>query len=462
MATRAYYTAQSDPWGQMASGVDQLVGNLPRYQALATQSALTRAQTNKLNEGLDARSGVADIIQKAISNPEEFQRNIGALAQNYVQGGGDLKDLGQLVRGAYNVTPGATDAGRMNAALAAGQAVNEDSAFSPEMQNAIAARNSRLATGRDIAVQNAKPIEVSPGSKAFLPASHPLYGRSNGGVLEGSPTEGTVKGSALAAAPPAMQRAAAMAGVTPRNYRTMGGAAGITLDGVTDAASGAPVPQGANIFSTQAQPQADLFGKTMRGDLAEQQGAIKLLNSALNEYRSFTEDPTLFGTAGFVKRTSGDILANAEGVASLLSNGAGAGEAGALATGVKDAVKSIGLSEKDPRFAKMEALAPQIVTGVGALVEMSGRSMSNEDRRMLENALLDKGWASNAADARIKLDQTLKFIAEKYNVNLDLLSGKTPQVDFSAPPSPPPAEPAAKPDLIWDVGKGTWAAPGGG
>lgn len=461
MAARAQYGV--DPLAAPAQALSGLMDNLPRYAAMAAQISENRAQAALNQQKLAAPDSMGDLVAAAVSNPDSFRDNLPAITRAYMQGGGNAKDLGELFRSFGAQVPGMTDAQRMNLAIGAGQSLNENSAFSPSGQDAIAARNNRLAINRSIAEANAKPIDIPAGGTVFLPASNPLAA-SVGSVLRGAPTESTVKGAALAGAPPEMQRAAAMSGVTPRNYRTTDGKAGITLDGVTDAASGAPISQGANIYSTQAQPQDDLFSKNTRGNIVEQQAEIAATADIIKNMRELGRDPTNFGAAALVKGVVGDFASQASALAQLASTGLDANAAQQLNAEIQNIVGQTRI-QKDPALAKLEvyrAILPYKLAAV--LAGQSGRSASDKDVTGMKQTFEEAGLFGNAQDFETKLPVILNQLGFRQGLNEMLLGGKVPHTDFGdaqIAPTPAPA-PAVKPDLIWDVQKGAWVSPGGG
>src|SRR5690606_13243896 len=84
--------------------------------------------------------------------------------------------------------------------------------------------------------------------------------------------------------------------VTPRNYVTADGRSGVTLDGVTDAATGAPLPPGSNVFTGQLQTDdASVLRPSVITDLQRGEIALGDFNTTIDTLRDVAgQDESLF------------------------------------------------------------------------------------------------------------------------------------------------------------------------
>lgn len=312
MANRTYSYYDPVLANKMSALADQFVNGPARAAAARTQAELAQSEIDlnrqKYNTAQDAtlaQQAVAHHVQRGdlASNPV---RQTDLMANLFLSGiNGNA--LGQTYLAMMGADPLATDDQMMRAFTGAGNGTNQNTAFSTAGQNNIAARDNRLAIARDQAtptkdevlgmmlqqqpeaVQLAAlfgPQTIGAGSTVQYAPGDPRATQGNTYTAYKPKTESEVKGEILAGLPADQQlnattghqlspgagmanaagaiyaempQTAAQQGLgrsgsgraTPRNWtHPETGETGITLDGVTDANSGQPIPAGANISQT--------------------------------------------------------------------------------------------------------------------------------------------------------------------------------------------------------------------
>ena len=293
----------------------------------------------------------------------------------------------------------------------------------------------------------AKPVEVDAGQDVYLPPGHPLY--SQMGPFRGRDTKSTMEARVLNSLSPEDQRVAALgqpayganetqargdaftalpagrqavavgptetevkgdmlttdapgyssderkrvtgalpsATRTPRNYLTPGGRRGTTLDGVTDAATGTPLPQGSQVYSnvTSETPQSVEAERLKAAD------SRKRFRGLLEYTRGLAKsDPLNFGFPGFVKGKAQDVRALLTGVSQAL----GYDDAGeALVEARNRAIRSHINPELvsgvfDPTLPQLQSAADLLTfSAAEALANQQGRSISDRDIQVFRNVV---------------------------------------------------------------------------
>jgi hypothetical protein len=421
---------------QAQTGIAQLIGQVPAMRA-ATAAPVAdpgvagpaRAQAATMAKGVrgDARQYISDL-------PNQLAAQGAAFVDS-------PKSLGDLFLFSAANDPNYTDNDVIRAQAGQGGTIGVNDAVSLAGQDRVRAANQ----ANDMAMQDAKPItETQARGAAFglLPpdaqatAVGPTLTEVQGGFANQNVNRlDDLSGpqQSFISAQPSQQ--------TPRNYVSPAGASGITMDGLTDAQSGEPIPQGSSVFTGQVQT-GDAAGLTTGSRTAAQARGQSLRDyqSLSSEVRSIgAQDPTLFGITGNVRRLGQNIVQQLEN-AQLL--GAGAGVSDALAQAEADIAAATNgqydLKNFDPNLSDIEKLSTLLAyNGAAALADQSGRGLSDKDFNMFRKIIGDPtSFFSSQAAFLAGLDRLDKQVEIRLK-NTPGASGAP-----AAPSSPPGSTPA--------------------
>lgn len=226
---------------------------------------------------------------------------------------------------------------------------------------------------------------------------------------------------------------------TPRNYITADGRQGVTLDGVTDAATNEPIPAGAQVFTGQVQGSAAnaMVPASVRGRAMEAEIGADDLMSALDRIDVYASDPANFGLGGIIQRTAQNTLGHARSGVEVL------GGDPAIVEGVERMLPPK-MQGYNPDLAAIDS---ELRTVAFRLKTMVGEDrLSNEDRQEFARIA---GSAANTAEEVRARSATLRRIAAAHDLAVDNVMGAppraTPRPDRGAPPAPAAPQPAAPP-----------------
>jgi len=232
-------------------------------------------------------------------------------------------------------------------------------------------------------------------------------------------------------------------GRTPRNYRAPDGTVHITYDGVSDAATGGPLPGGGYIAGVEGG--AEDTGLTNSTRSGVQQNII-----ANNKFKSLSEmtrqaamaDPNNFGLPGFVKGTAQDLRVIGEGMA-----------VGLGFTGIQQALdetsqKILANPDVDPNLlmgvfdpSRDELLTLSdlmVYSAAEALAGQSGRSVSDKDVQFFKGIVGNpRDFFMNQPKYLAKLTQIERILDRNQQTLGSALNGAP------APAAPAPAAPTA-------------------
>ena len=392
---------------------------------------------------------------------------------------GDTGNLGDVML-ALIANSGGGDEAKANALLGSGKALGVNQSVGIGDREAVRGANAENSLARAMGVVGAqqagaldrtnaqqagtmdrlvytterKPVSVSAGATAFLPPAHPLAGE---GPLRGAPTKSTVQGGLLGehfedlmGLESEQQKALgayidpSSAG-TPRNYLTAEGRQGITLDGMSDAATGEPIPQGSTVFTGQVQPD-DVSGLTTATRTGVQQQGIALneFSDMLGELREVAgSDPTVFGVAGNVRRGAQALGQQAQNLGLLLGRDFDQelGEAAAAFGGTVDP------NAFDPNLTDIQKLATLTAyKAAAALAAQSGRGLSDKDFQNFRQVIGDPtSWTASQPAFMAGLNRVERMVAQNLTRNQALQSGQPAPAAPGAPETPAQAPPAASP-----------------
>ncbi len=445
----------STPLGQAFSNIAGAIMSGPsKYErdALEADAVYRRAKAKEaetsaeLDRGkINAPSALADAFARQV-NPAfavggapppavQKQQRLADIIRATAQAG-EYGDLDSVLRATIANTPGATDHEVSRAMLGAG----DDYATTP--------------TGM-LAEIFAKPVEVSAGATAYGAPNDPRF---QGGPLAGRDTETTALARAFNRLDPALQETAAIGKTTtPRNYAGPGGSRGVTLDGLTDAATGGRIPQGAAVYTGQQQSSdASDFTTSTKTALQGSQRELNQFMQALNQTRELAlESPLNFGIAGRVKGVAQDVSVIAQGVAaSLGETNIEAARERVVQEAIRNGIDpSLLPSAFDPTLPALNASADLLTySAAAALAGQSGRSVSDRDVKMFRQIVGDPRSLFESQEKFIaRLDQLQSIVAGRRAADDAFQAGQ----DVAAPPTP--AAPTRR--LRYDPASGGLVAP---
>lgn len=359
-----------------------------------------------------------------VASPDQyFNANRGAIVQSAVDSGATNPGaIARMVAGMMGASPN-----RMADVYlgAGGDYAHTQPGFDAEQTNkrdtAIAVQNA--ANQGAISKVFATPVQTTAGSTTTFAPGDP---RAAGGPVQGRDTESTAKAALLKAMTPDDQRVAVLgqpayganesqvkgsvlaavrpdlsedetkrvvgalpAGQpTPRNYLRPDGLQGTTLDGVTDAATNEPLPQGTQIYTNQANSTP----ASVQADRMKASDARKRLSALIEHTKKLAGDEANFGLPGFVKGT----LQDAGQLLSGLSNMFGYKSPENAFESIRKRALQDGVSPDllntmfDPTLPKLHSAA-NLLTFVAAeaLAGQSGRGVSDRDVLMMKDTVGD-------------------------------------------------------------------------
>jgi hypothetical protein len=305
----------------------------------------------------------------------------------------------------------------------AGKPIGVNDAVSLGGQADVAARNQ----AGEMAQIFARPAEVSAGGTM---AFHPDDPRAAGGMLQGRDTESTEKARILQGESEAVRRSAvAGSGGTPRNYIGPDGSVGVTLDGLTDAATQAPIPAGSQVSTAQIQTDAasNLTNSTRAG--LEKQG-IETGNfrDMIGMARSVAGDERSFGASGFLRGTVQDAIQQGNALAQTLGAQANKTQQAVVAGG-----HEIGLDNFDTDLSQIEMMENMLAYQLARFREPGGRLSDNDFRAAKKDVGLG-GLLANQAKFMARLDLLEQVIGGVDQRATDTLGG-TPEGGGDAKPT---------------------------
>ncbi len=402
----------------------------------------------KLKRQNENSSALGDVFRQY--GQPGFDRNMAMdLA---VRAGFDPQKLGDLERyGAAN-TYGATDPRTTNAFVGAGGAYGS----SPAGFNATLAENQRQFDRKPQTIGTDTGPVIVPLQDAYGKPAVEDIGKVKGdfarrainsptGLNNLTPTEEKFVGVA-----PSNQ--------TPRMYRAPNGSNHVTYDGVRDANTGQPLPQGGSIFSVQGTPNESGLRPNVQGHLQDQSIEMQKFKSLLDHTRTLAQaSPMNFGVSGGIKSVAQDAAQIGQNLAEGLgyhgvADAVEAAKAQAVANGV-DPQALPGLFNFDPNLPSLHTAADLLVyQAASALASQSGRSVSDRDVKVFRNIVGDpRDWTGNQKKFMAKLDEVnniLEINREVVDQNLrrGSPSAAAPAAPGAGTPNPPTSAPGAPPN----------------
>lgn len=443
------FTAES-PIGASLRNLSQIVTRAPSeaQRIFVAEKALAARREN------ENRASLGDMFQQ-YGTPGYDPAQATNMA---VRAGISPDHLGGFDR--YNAATryGATDQRTTNAAVGAGQAYSSTAGGFRESE-AGTDRRAMWRLGEDRYQFDSKPMTVGTDQGPVIMRQSEAFGRPAVEDL------GKVKGDAarralnapggLAAADETTQRfvgAGERASTTPKNY-VFQGKNFITNDGVSDARTGQPLPQGGYLATAQGDTNAVGLNSSVTTDLQKQDISNQRFKNLVGFTRNLAQaDANNFGVAGIAKGFMQDAQAVAGNVAQGLGY-SGVQEAvntarqKAMAGGVDPGLLS---GVFDPKLPALYTAADLMVfSAAEALAGQQGRSVSNKDVAVFKNIVGDPAeWTGNQQKFLAKLDTVEQILAMNQGVVDQRLRGGAPSAAAQAAPGvaqPPGAAPGAPP-----------------
>lgn len=409
----------------------------------AADAAKTNLEARGLQRTYGARDDIADIFG---SMYDATGANPGAMGP-YVPGdvaagmfqpaltqsafdlvGENTEDFGDVLRALTAQAPYADDALLDRAMIGAGSDF-EDTARGFGMAEAndlaqafgVADRDNAAAMERLQWESRHAPSLSQAQASAFAELDPVLQ------ALTVGPSETEVQGGLLAQnfgdlgslSPEQREVLGANPSATPRNWIHEGGGQGVTLDGVTDAATGQPIPAGARVYTGQLQGSGAETGLTnrTRQNLEQGQIAFRDFTSVMDRLEDIAEqDPALFGVTGNVRRFGQGLAGQANALTAALNIGEFDNVAAEL--------QSAGVAPRffDPNLNDIEKLATLAAyQAASALAGQEGRGLSDKDFQIFRNMIGDPGaWLATRESFLAGLSQIRELAREMYNNRIQI------------------------------------------
>lgn len=296
-----------------------------------------------------------------------------------------------------------------------------------------------LADGNATGVQPMVSETDARGS-AFRALSAPSQAQAVG------PTKDEVAGSVAAEDAPTMSTSERRAfvgaepkidGRAPMNYVVPGAdgnvmAQGRTLDGRTDATTGEPLPQNAQIVKREATGTADdVITKNQRGNLELEVVGYEDFKGLLDQARQVGQsDPTLFGTTGNIRRLAQGMTSQMANIG-LLSGDAetdmNAAYQDAYARMASNGVDMTLFGPYDPNLDDITKLSTLLTYGAASvLAGQEGRSVSDRDVKVFRQVVGDPAsWLGTQQSFLSGIDLMERILAQRAGNREGLRGGRS-------------------------------------
>lgn len=236
---------------------------------------------------------------------------------------------------------------------------------------------------------------------------------------------------------------------TPRNYVGPDRRTYVTYDGVTDAQSGLPLPQGGALVGLEDTMQgAGLTNSTLSG-VQQDQMSLQRFNGLLDMADQMTGDPTLFGPVGKLRGMGQEMAQTFGAVGQVFGADTGTAIQSAQQDLAQSGVNPALLPELfnyDPNIPKVETLwGLMVYQGAAALAGQQGRSVSDKDVQFFRRILGEpQSFFSSAVEAKARIGAA-REIANLYSgFNANALGGAPQQQPTGAGAPAAAAPPAAQ------------------
>jgi hypothetical protein len=299
-------------------------------------------------------------------------------------------DLMGALAGAYrtkpealSLLPGATPDNKLTFALAGGHNVTKNDVFSIPDREAVRDADSQDVLDKATAEALARPITAGPGARVVAGVGDP---RGDKGDIMGPTTDAVEKGKIRA-------RIAAGDTTVPAAARQGLGGGGLSIQ--SDGKGGFSVTTG---DATVGLPKSTATNEI------NQNIALRNFKTTIGRMRGLaTQDPTIFGTVGNVRRIVQDVGNQGEALSKLFG-----GDFSKQFASAASQMSALGLDPKlyDPKLDQLhKAAILAAYQAAGALAGQSGRGVSDKDVKLFQRLIGDPTqWLSTQANYLNGLD----------------------------------------------------------
>jgi hypothetical protein len=315
---------------------------------------------------------------------------------------------------ALSLLPGATPDNRLAFALAGGNNVTKDSAFSIDDRERMRGADATNAQAAQIAQELAKPITAGPGAIVVPGVGDP---RGAQGPITGRTTDVVSKGEMRDRISTGQTRPGDSAGL-------LRGGSGISIQ-----------PDGQGGFAVAIGDVNTPLPKTQLGGQIDQNIALRNFQSTIGLMREASKDPTIFGTVGNARRMVQDVGGQASALSKLFGGNFEQTYAGAAAD-----MRAQGFDPSyfDPNLTLLEKAANLAAyQAASALAGQEGRNVSDKDVKLFRNMVGNPTeWLSTQQSFVAGLDQLDQIVSRmlvstnrNINVGADTSAGSSVTVD---------------------------------
>ena len=435
----------------IASGFQAFMGNpVRRAQTLASLAGARRnVAAAEVDEQFTGQN--ADLVSAMQSG--DFSAALAHAAGTGARHSG--ADLPTLISSALGLPGAGTTADQRGVFQVAGgiqKQSDTETGFAEGLANAV--KRSRIAAGPGYArvaelrrqFENALVETVDPetGQAVLVPRSQangaiPVVSKADaqGGIISAA-ADALLGGTA---SPMVAKMADAMLSDrrAPRNYITPDGARGTTLDGMTDATTNTPLPQGSQTFTgaVQSDDAAAFTTSTQSGLEGDQIAAGDFFTTSDALSKNIAENPTSVGAVGRVRRLLQDV-----GQQSRLFGGVFGGD---LDQKYVQAMSDLGQAgiNFDPSINEIDQAATLLAyQAAAAVARQEGRGLSDQDFKIFRGVVGDpNALLASPASLQARIGQLERMVEARVGSRSDALirgSVSTPERPEGTPaPSGP-------------------------
>jgi hypothetical protein len=445
----------ADTFANPYSGTSPLGAALKNLSGVLTKKSTEATDLAHLEHALvlkqkrENTAALGDMLRNLGTDQFNRQAAIDAAAR----AGVSADNLGGYER--YNSANqyGATDPRTTNAFVGAGGAYGSTAGgFRESEANTNARAAATLAENQR--QFNEKPTTIGTPTGPMIVRQNEAYGQpavEDLGKVKGNVARVAVSSpGGLAGADDATKQFIGVEGKgnpTPHNYVFQGQNV-ITYDGITDAASGKPLPPGGYLASPTGPAKDVGLTNSVQTDLQKQDIENQRLKGLISYTRNLAKaDPNNFGVSGFVKGVAQDVNAVGGNIAQGLGyrgiqDAAAATRQKAIDSGVDPGLLS---GVFDPKLPALHSAADLLVfQAASTLANQSGRGVTDRDVKVFKNIVGDpQEWAGNQQKFMSKLDTIEQILEMNQGIVEKNLSRGTPAARPAAPgAAPSPTSPA--------------------
>lgn len=407
-------------------GGAQVLGNDPLAQAMMIGSGYDPAQFGKMGlMGAATGFGAADPRTQAwqVGTGQSYDNTAGAFNQKLGETArnNDMQSADRRYGVDQNIGQQRFEFGN----IGADQAVdNAEAMRNNDIQSADRRYGVDQTVGqqRDEFMQKPMPALGPDGQPTFAPQGGLVNG-PYAPVLSETDQKGTLLGANFGNLPalnPQQQevlgaRVAPGGGGTPFNYRAPTGQTFMTVDGVTDAQTGQPLPKGGARIGIEDTAQGAGLTNAVTTDVQSKiMSADRFLSLADRMVAMTEKNKSAFGAVGAVRSMGQELWQGVSSVQELFG-----GDAGTVAVEARKELNANGLGALvpelyDPDLPTVATLGGLLVySGASALAGQENRSVSDKDVVAMREIIGDpRGWNESAMSIGVKVKLAADIVKE--------------------------------------------------